>query len=405
MRVILYTGKGGVGKSTLSAATAVRCARQGSRTLLVSSDLAHNVSDILDRPVGDRCVEIEDNLFALEIDVLNEIKEHWDPIQEYLSNLLGYMGTDSVVAEEVALVPGMDSIFLLTRILREIESGGYDTVVMDCAPTGATLRLLSLTDATTTKFNQFLKLERQLLRVVRPASRKVKTLREVIPEDRFYESVSVVAGHIGRLSRILCDPECSSMRLVLNPDRIALAESKRAYTYFALFGFPVDGIFINKVYPDAVADGYLGPWRELQQRYMASIRTSFMDTRLFPVEHLEGEPVGLDSLDRLGRTIFQDTPPDEVLSPTRTVTFEREGDKTLLRFVIPDLDKASLDLGRKDNELLISAGGHSRVFTLPDTLLAAEVEGASYRDDRLTVTFGSAGEGEGKRTQDAAPED
>jgi len=390
MRVILYTGKGGVGKSTISAATAVRCARRGSRTLLVSSDLAHNVSDILDHSIGERRVEVEDNLTALEVDVLNEIRENWDPIQEYLANVLSYIGTDSLVAEEVALMPGIDSIFLLTRILREIESERYDTVIVDCAPTGATLRLLSLTDAATSRFSKLVNVERQILKLVRPATRRIEGLREFVPEDRFYESIAVVMGHIGRLSEILSDPERSSVRLVLNPERIAVAESKRAYTYFALFGFPVDGIFINKVYPDEVARGYLGPWCELQQEHLETISKSFLDTRLFPIVHLDHEPVGMDDLDALGSRIFEDLSPDDVLSPVRTVAFDKKDEKTVLRFAIPHLDTASLDIGRKDNELLINAGGHSRVFVLPDTLASAEVEGATYRDDQLSVTFAAA---------------
>jgi len=388
VRIILYTGKGGVGKSTISAATAVRAAEQGRRTLLVSSDLAHNVADILDQPVGDRPLEVAANLFALEVDVLQEIRANWDPIQEYFSDFLAYLGTDSVVAEEVALIPGMDSIFLLTRILREIESDDYDTVIVDCAPTGGTLRLLSLTDAATTRLNSMLNLERQILKLLRPVGRKVKGLREVIPEDRFYESLATVIGHIGRLGEILRDPERSTVRLVLNPDRIAIAETRRAYTYFALFGFPVDGIFINKIYPDELARGYLGPWCELQKRHLETIARSFLDTRQLPIRHLEHEPIGVEQLDRLGRLIFGDLAPGDVLSPVRTVSFERNDGKTLLRFVIPDLDRSTLDIGRKENELLISAGGYARVFVLPDTLRKADVQGASYRDNQLVVTFG-----------------
>ena len=387
MRIILYTGKGGVGKSTIAAATAVRNANDGRRTLLVSSDLAHNVSDILDRPVGDHCALVSENLHALEVDILNEIKEHWDPIQEYLTDFLAYMGTDSVVAEEVALIPGVESIFLLTRILREIESERYDTVIVDCAPTGGTLRLLSLTDSAMSKFNSMLNLERQVLKLLRPVSRKVKGLREWIPEDRFYESMATVIGHIGRLGEILRDPACSTVRLVLNPDRIAIAESKRAYTYFALFGFPVDGIFINRIYPDELARGYLGPWCKLQKQHLATIAQSFLDTRSFPIPHLATEPIGLEQLDRLGRSIFGKRSPGDVLSPVRTISFERDGDTTVLRFTIPGLDLSSMSIARKDNELLISAGGHSRVFVMPDTLVNAEVEDASYRDNQLTVTF------------------
>ncbi len=386
-RIILYTGKGGVGKSTISAATAIRCARRGDRTLLVSSDLAHNVSDILDSPVGDRCVPVAQNLFALEVDVLSEIKEHWEPIQEYIATFLTYLGAESVVAEEVALIPGVDLIFLLTRILREIESGRYDTVIVDCAPTGGTLRLLSLTDAAMTKLNSLLNMERQILKVVRPASRQVKGLREVIPEDRFYESLAVVVGHIGRLGEILRDSGRSAVRLVLNPERIAIAETKRAYTYFALFGFPVDGIFVNKIFPDDLARGYLGEWCELQKRQQQTIAESFLDTRVLSIPHLAREPIGVVALDEVGRSIFGDLPPGALLSPVRTARFSSEDGTTVLRFAIPGLDRSSLDIGRKDNELLIRADGHSRVFLLPDSLLDAEVEEASYRDDQLVVTF------------------
>lgn len=387
MRIVLYTGKGGVGKSTIAAASAMRSARRGARTLLVSSDLAHNVSDILDTSVGNRCVPVADNLFALEVDVLREIEEHWEPIQEYTTSFLTYLGTESVVAEEVALIPGVDLIFLLTRILREAESGRYDTMIVDCAPTGATLRLLSLTDAAATKFNSLVNLERQVLKAIRPATRRVEQLRKLIPEDRFYESLAVVVGHIGRLGEILRDPRRSTLRLVLNPERIAIAETKRAYTYMALFGFPVDGIFVNKVLPDVLARGYLADWCQIQQRHRRTIAESFLDTRVLPIPHLPREPIGIPALDELGRSIFHDLSPGDLLSPVRTARFERQDGKTLLRFAIPGLDQSSLDLGRKNNELLIRAGGHSRVFLLPDSLRDAEVEGASYRHGQLVVTF------------------
>lgn len=393
VRIVLYTGKGGVGKSTLSAASAIRSARRGDRTLLVSSDLAHNVADILDAPVGDRCVSVAENLDALEVDVLQEIEEHWDPIQEYLASFLAYLGTESLVAEEVAMIPGVDLIFLLTRILREIESGRYDTVVVDCAPTGGTLRLLSLTDTATTKFNALMNVERQIVKLIRPAGRQVAGLREIIPEDRFYGSLAAVVGHIGRLGEILRDPERSTVRLVLNPERVAIAETRRAYTYFALFGFPVDGIFVNKVFPDDLAQGYLGEWCALQRRHQRAIEESFLDTRILAIPHLRREPIGIEALDELGRSVFGGLAPGALLSRVRTARFARERGRTVLRFAFPGLDRSSLEVARRDDDLLIRAGGHSRVFMLPDGLRGAEVAGARYRDDQLVVTFTPPGRG------------
>jgi len=391
VRLILYTGKGGTGKSTIASATAVRAAQRGARTLLVSCDLAHNLSDILGQAVGDEPADIAPDLRALEVDVRAEIEQHWSAIQDYMATFLAYLGMEDAVADEVALLPGADALFLLARILREIESGEYDTVIVDCPPTAGALRLLTFSDAACGKLNKLLDVERKVIKLIRPFARRMKSVRDLLPSDEAYRSFGAVIEHIGRLGALLRDPEVSSVRLVLNPERVATAETRRTYTYFGLFGFVVDGIFVNKVFPQEAAADYFSRWCALQAEQLALIERSFLDTPCFRIRHLGWEPAGVEDLDALGREIFGDAAPDALPSEPRTVTLEKRDGKPQLSFWLPDLDKSTLHLGRKGSDLILTAGRHTRLFALPTTLWAAEVEGAQYEDQRLIVTFSETG--------------
>ncbi|MBN1867066.1 ArsA family ATPase [Candidatus Sumerlaeota bacterium] len=387
MRVILYTGKGGVGKSSIASATAVRTAELGRRTLLVSSDLAHNLSDIFDARIGGEATTIADNLTVLEVDTLREIRENWSAAHEYFTDLLAYLGVENAVAEEVALYPGIDDAFLLSRILREIESDRYDVVIVDCSPTAGTLRHLTFSDSACTKMNRLIEIERKILKLVRPFAKKIKGVREIVPNDEVYGVFEELIGKVGRLGEILKDPEISSIRLVLNPDRIAIAETRRAFTYFGLFGFPVDAIVVNKVMPEALADGFLHDWYELQRGFLETIDQSFLDVAKLRVPLLDGEPVGLRPLSEMARGIYGERSPDEVLSPPKPVSLTRVGDEDRLVFSLPNVDKADLDIGRKDSELILTVGNHTRVYSLPDTLASREIGEARFADGFLTLVF------------------
>jgi len=387
MRLILYTGKGGVGKSSIAAATAVRSAELGRRTLLVSADLAHNLSDILDTPVGPEAVSIAENLTALEVDALREIREHWAPAQDYFAGFLAYLGIDDAVAEEVALFPGVDELFLLTRILRELESEEYDLLVVDCSPTAGTLRHLTLADTAGTKLNKLLDLERKILKLVRPVTNRTKGGRAVVPSDDVYGVFDDVIRKAGRLGEILKKPDVASLRLVLNADRVAIAETRRAFTYFGLFGFPIDGIFINKVLPVELAEGYLHDWFTLQEHLLESIDQSFLDVPKFRVPLLDKEPIGLEPLLEMGRGIFARKSPDDVLAPPKSVSIDREDGSYRLAFQLPNVGKKDIDVGRKDTELILTAGGYTRVFTLPNVLVDRDVAAAEFVDCTLTITF------------------
>lgn len=387
MRIILFIGKGGVGKSTNACATAALTSAMGEKTLLVSSDLAHNLFDIFDMQGGEGLVDVSKNLAILEVDILAEIKENWDSIQQYTADFLTYLNIDRMIAEEVSLIPGMDALFLLTRILREIESDRYDVVIIDCAPTAGTLRLLTLTDSSSSKMNRLLHIERSILKLIRPFGKRIKGVKEILPDDELYVTFGKIIEDIGRLGVIFRDPEKSSIRLVLNPDKIAIAESKRTYTYFSLFGFPVDAIFVNKLFPAELETGYFQKWCQLQQEQMAVLKKSFLNTRIIPIKHYSNEPIGLSHLEAMGRDIYGELTPSDVLSDVNTVSFKKENGKVVLSIVLPNLDKSILDIGRKDNDLLINAGAYSRILSLPDTLANIEIDTASYKDDRLQINF------------------
>ncbi len=387
MRLILYTGKGGVGKSSIAAATAVRTAELGCRTLLVSSDLAHNLSDILDTRVGGEPVRIAENLTALEVDVLREIREQWAPAQDYFTGFLAYLGMEDAVAEEVALLPGMDELFLLTRILRELDSEQYDLIIVDCSPTAGTLRVLTMTDTACTKLNKLLDIERKIMKLVRPIAVRIKEFRPMIPSDEVYGLFDESITEVGRLGEILKDPEVASVRLVLNPDRIAIAETRRAFTYLGLFGFPIDGIFVNKVLPEELAEGYMHDWFTLQGQLLESIDQSFLDVTQFRAPLLDKEPIGLHPLSEMARGIFGPQRPEEVLSATKSVSLDREDGRYRLVFWLPNVGKQELDVGRKDAELILTAGSYTRVFSLPDTLVDRNIAEATFDEGNLTITF------------------
>lgn len=388
MRLILYTGKGGVGKSSIAAASAVRSAELGSRTLLVSSDLAHNLSDIFDTPIGGEPTSISENLTALEVDALKEIREKWSLAHEYLVGVLEYLGVENAVAEEVALYPGIDDLFVLTRILLEVKSGRYDTIIVDCSPTAGTLRYLTLSDSAANKLNKLMDIERKVIRLIRPITNRISGVRDLIPENEVYLVFEDIVGKVGELGEILKDPGISTVRLVLNPDRVSIAETRRAFTYFGLFGFPVDGIFVNKTLPVTLAEGYLHNWYTLQQDLLESIEQSFLDITKLRVPLLDKEPLGLEPLSELAQEIFIDRRPDDVLSPAKTVSLDREDGKYTLSFWLPNVERGDLDVGMKDSELILTARGYVRVFSLPDVLLDSRIESAEYADGSLTISFG-----------------
>src|SRR5918999_3436952 len=273
MRIVLFTGKGGVGKTTVAAATAVRAARSGQRTLVTSTDPAHSLADSFDLPLGDDTAQIADNLWAEQIDAQARLEANYRDIQEHVISLLGWMGVDSVEAEELSVIPGLDEIFSLTDMRRHAESGKYDLLVIDCAPTAETLRLLSLPEVMNWYIERIFPIQRGVTKTIRPVLTRMTTMP--IPDDRIFAAVERLHRNLESVRRLLVDEKTSSVRLVVNPEKMVIAEARRTYTYLSLFGYRVDSVIVNRIIPDEVTDAYFKKWKDIYAEHLETIEESF----------------------------------------------------------------------------------------------------------------------------------
>ncbi len=319
-RILLYTGKGGVGKTSVAAATAVLCARRGVRTLVMSTDIAHSLADALDTPVGPTPREIAPNLWAHEPDVFFNISRYWRTIQSYFSSLFSWGGLDEVMAEEMTVLPGMDELGNLLWIGDHVDNGDYDLIVVDAAPTGETLRLLSLPEASRWWIERIAPIGRRVQRLGGPVLRRIVGVP--LPSDDVYESAEELLKRLRHVHELLSDPDDASVRLVLNLERVSIQEAQRSFTYFHLYGYPTDLIVANRVLP--VASGtYFDAWREAQSRYLPMVEEQFAPVPVRTVPFFDKEMVGVERLAELGQALFADSDPAEFLYRGRPYSVER----------------------------------------------------------------------------------
>jgi len=385
MRIILYTGKGGVGKTSVSAATAVRAAQQGYRTIVMSTDLAHSLADSLDRPLGPEPVEVAPNLWAQETDVYHNLRTHWGRIQEWLRSLLAWRQVDDIVADEVSVLPGMEELSNLLWINRHRESGEYDLIVVDCAPTGETLRLLSFPEIGRWWVEKIMPIQRAAVGVMRPIVRA--TTGMPMPTDDVYDTVQELFGQLDLLHRMLIDPDLTSVRLVTNPEKMVIKEAQRTWSYFNLFGYPSDLIVLNRLLPDTVADSYFAEWKQTQARHRAMVEERFAPVPIRELPLFRDEVVGLDRLDEMGRALFGDDDPARVYHHGRTHQIERVGQGYVLSMPLPFVEKSDVSLLQAGDELMIQVGAHRRNVILPRSLVGLTTQGASYEGDTLKIRF------------------
>jgi arsenite-transporting ATPase len=406
MRVILFTGKGGVGKTTTAAATAVHAARAGIKTLVMSTDAAHSLGDALgvDLTLGGRAsgepvpVEVEPGLSALQVSTLHTIGSSWRVVQDYVLSVLATLGIDTVVAEELTSLPGAEEIAALLELRNQVESGPWELVVVDCAPTAETLRLLALPEALAWHLERLLPAQRGLIRTLRPAT--AAAARVPLPEPEVFEVVAAWYRHLRAVQRILTG-EQTSVRLVLTPERVVIAESRRTWTSLSLYGFVVDAVVVNRVFPDAAAggaeqgapDAWRRSWNVAQQTGLAQARESFAGLHVVVAPYLASEPIGPDALDALADAAAtrpgEAGEPLELLAPVthRGMTVERTDEGFALTLPLPLAHAADVGLQRRDSELLVAVADHRRVLTLPAALQRCDVVGASVRDGMLRVRF------------------
>jgi len=385
MRTILFMGKGGVGKTSVAAATALRSAELGYRTLVMSTDPAHSLSDAFDLPLSWEPTEITTNLSGQEIDVQRELEEHWAEVRNYITALFASQGLEETMAEEMAIFPGMEEMASLLELKRMRDSGEFEVVIVDCAPTGATLGLLSLPDVARWYMKRLFPFHRRVVGAVRPVARHL--LPFPIPDEEFYDTVAKLYSQVGELKEILTDSTVTSLRLVLNLEKMVLQETRRAYTYAHLFGLAVDAILVNRVLPQEVRETYFQAWRTLQQDYLREVEESFAPLPIFQVRLFEREVVGLEALTRMAAGLYDTADPTQVLWPSSPMKIEKGKEGYQLSLTLPFVTKGEVDLHRAGEELIVRVGGYKRHLFLPQALARRPVVGAQLDQAELTIRF------------------
>ena len=383
-RTILYTGKGGVGKTSVAAATARSCARAGLRTVVLSTDPAHSLSDSLEVELSSEPTPAGDRLWGQEVRAQLEMETHWAAVQDWLTKLLADRGIEQIRAEELTVPPGMDELFSLLQIKRHYESDRYDAVIVDCAPTGETLRLLGFPDIARWWLEKVFPWERRIVGAARPLAR---TFDVPLPGPEVFDDVQRLVRNLIAMNAILRDREHCSVRLVMNPDRMVIKEAQRTFTYLNLYGYLTDAVIVNRVFPDEVEGGYFGPWRERQRRHLETVREGFSPVPVLTARYFDEEVVGGAMLDRLGAELFDGQAPEEVLYSELAQEISMEDGVAVLSLPIPFTEKAEIDLKKVGDELVIGVGGEKRTIILPAALSAQRPSVASFEDGTLRVTF------------------
>jgi arsenite-transporting ATPase len=302
MRILLYTGKGGVGKTSISAATALRCAELGYRTAVLSTDPAHSLGDSFDRRIGNQLVELAPNLWGQEIDLLNQMDQYWGTVQGYLNALFAWQGMDSLVAEETAVLPGMEELASLMQITALADSGNYDVIIIDAAPTGSTLQLLSFPDVARWYIEKIFPFQRKTVQLARPVMRRMTDMP--LPDDSIFDSIEELVVILERMSQLLSDGTVSSVRVVLNPEKMVVKEAQRAYTYLNLYGYTVDAVVCNRVFPRDLTDSYFDIWKRAQAQNLELVHECFQPLPIFEVPLFDQEVTGIEMLRRMSSTVF-----------------------------------------------------------------------------------------------------
>ncbi len=387
MRVILVTGKGGVGKTTVAAATAIRTADLGHRTLVMSTDPAHSLADAYQVQLGDASTRVVSGLDAQQIDAQQRLEESWGAMRDYLTDVFDWSGLKGIEAEELTVFPGMDELFSLASVRDHAESGAYDTIIVDCAPTAETLRLLSLPEVMSWYMEKMFPVGRRVAKVVRPMISRVSSMP--VADEQVFDSVARFYERLDGVRDILGDPDVTSARLVMNPEKMVIAEARRTYTYLGLFGYAVDGVVVNRVLPDVVTDPYFERWREIQGEHLEAVDEGFADVDIRHLRLFDEEMVGIDRLRVVGDELFGDTDPTERLSEGHPFRVEDDGDNVVLVVGMPFAEHSDVDVMRHEDELFVTVGPYRRSIVLPDSLRRRQVLRAKLTEGELRVTFGT----------------
>ncbi|MGH3322613.1 MAG: ArsA family ATPase [Streptosporangiaceae bacterium] len=389
MRIILFTGKGGVGKTTAAAGAATLAARRGLKTLVMSTDAAHSLADTFGVDAGHEPAEVADQVWVQQVDAQRGFERSWAQIQDYLRSVLDAAGVDPIAAEEITVLPGAEEIVALLELRDQAESGRWDLVLVDCAPTAETLRLLALPEALGWYMDRIFPTERRVVRALSPLLTRASGVP--MPQSRVFDAIERLHADLREVHELLVGPQ-SSVRLVLTPEAVVVAEARRAFTTLSLYGYTVDGVIANRIFPEAGADAWRQTWVGAQQATLAEVEASFAPLPLWRSAYQAYEPVGVGALADLAQGVYGSADPFCAPHGPGPMRIERHEDIVDVTLALPFAATGAVDLARHGQDLVVTVGSYRRVLALPAMLARSEVHRARVADGRLMVRF-TAGEG------------
>lgn len=390
-RIIIFSGKGGVGKTTVASATALTCAKQGLKTVAISIDIAHSLSDAfhVDADLHDhnkgKPRQVMENLWIQEVDIQEELDHHWGEVSKYLAALFGSTGMTEIFAEELAIIPGMEDVISLLYINQYYQEQAYDVIVVDCAPTGESLRFLGMPTTLSWYTRKVLNLERNLLKVARPLAKRLTQVP--LPEDAYFDALRDLFMKLEGIDEVLLDRKVTSIRLVTNAERMVVRETQRAFMYFCLYGIVVDTIIVNRLFPLSIQDEYFREWLLSQQKSLEQIRTIFDPIPIRTVNILHDEVVGVDKLSEMGSMVYGQADPSSIFHEDSVYEIEQRDGDTTLKIKLPFVTKESVELTKEAGDLVVRIGSFKRHIFLPRTLSARKPARASLNDNILSISF------------------
>lgn len=385
MRIILYTGKGGVGKSSLATVSAVNIAKSGKKVLVMSTDQAHSLGDSFDTKLGNEPKKLAHNLYAMEIDTVDESEKSWGNLKNYFKELLTVQGSGGIEVEELLVFPGLEELFSMFKILDIYEQGEYDVLIVDCAPTGETLSLLKYPEKLSGLIEKTLPIKRKGVKVAGPMVEKV--MKIPMPEDNVFDDIEHVMEKMERLQNLMLNKDIVSLRIVTTPEQIVIREAKRNFTCLHLYNYNVDAIIVNRIYPDKAMEGYFNKWIIMQQEGLREIEESFSEVPRFYLELQKGELRTLPVLEKIGTKLFADKDITKVLFNHEIYQIEYQKDSIILKIYLPFADKEELDLRQNENELILGVKNEVRRFPLPLEVKEKEIDGAKFKEGYLNISF------------------
>jgi arsenite-transporting ATPase len=387
MRIILYTGKGGVGKTSIAAATAVKSAENGMKTLVVSTDPAHSLGDSFDIKLSNEPVEIRKNLWAQEIDAIHEVEEGWGKVQKYFTELFTAKAVKDITTQELTVFPGMEDLLSLLRILRYYKEGRFDVIIIDCAPTGETLALLSFPEMLRWWMEKLFPIKKKVIKVAGPVAESI--LKIPMPSGQVLDEIDNMYYQLDEMKKVFSDREITSIRIVVNPEKMVIKEAQRSFTYLNIYDFNVDAVIVNRVFPEDIKDDYFKLWKDIQSKYKEDIIESFTPIPIYYAPLFETEVVGVTMLNRMAEEVFKGEDPVEIKYNGRAQQVDKDGDNYILAIEMPFMNRKDLSLNQKGDQLIVKAGSIKRNITLPRTLLDFSIKRAKFEDEKLKIWFGS----------------